>query len=189
MACAKQKSKSGFTLIELMIVVAILGILAAVAIVSYRKYALRAKVSEAYGMLGTIRMRQESYRAEFSQYCDVSSSTQDGSSGVEPSNGYWPSSAPSPTAVDWYMGLPSAWVQLGARPGGQVYFRYDTIGGNPGIVPSVFGSDLGYGSAPNQDAWWAAHAFGDLDGNGTRSTFEAFSMASGVWVKNGDDAE
>ena len=165
-----------------MVVVAILGILAGIAVVAFRKYSLRARISEAHGMLGTIRMRQESYRSEFSQYCDVSSASHNGTEGAISST--WPASNPGPTATDWNASLPTEWSQLGVRSSGPVYFRYATVAGNPGVTPSIGGSDLNYGGSPSQDAWWAAEAYGDLDGDTVKSTFQVSSLSNGVWYQN-----
>ncbi len=56
----KQVQK-GFTLIELMIVVAIIGILAAVALPAYQDYTTRAKVSECVGMISACKTAVTEY--------------------------------------------------------------------------------------------------------------------------------
>src|SRR5688572_14616444 len=53
--------RSGFTLIEVMITVAIVGILAAIAIPSYTQYILRGELTEAHSQLLTLRTQAEQW--------------------------------------------------------------------------------------------------------------------------------
>lgn len=157
-------ARGGYSLVEMMIVVAIMGVLASIAIPAFRSYIYLSKTSEATTFIGEIRQRQESYRAEFGQYCAVSGSTW----------GTWtPTTLPTGTAVAWPGG--TNWTQLGASPDTGVYFQYASIAGAPGTTPP---GGLGYDGS---DFWFVTEARADLDQDGTIVTFEGYSSASSIW--------
>jgi type IV pilus assembly protein PilE len=64
----KAKSQIGFTLIELMITVAVVGILAAIGYPQYTQYVQRGKIVEALGEMSTVRVRLEQYYQDNRNY-------------------------------------------------------------------------------------------------------------------------
>ncbi len=164
------RSTSGFTLIELMIVVIILGVLAAIALPSFSAYVQRSKMAESVGFLGEIKQRQEAYKAEYGQFADVSEGDL---------SNYRPTTLPSGgDKISW--GDPAAmprWVQLGADLDSGTRFQYSVIAGVPGgdAAPAVY-------NIPNTDFWFVAQANGDLDGDGETVQVEAMSHRTGVWI-------
>jgi prepilin-type N-terminal cleavage/methylation domain-containing protein len=60
----KMKDRRGFNMIELMVVVVIIGILAAIAVPIYSKYAKNSRVTEATGRLGDVLTAAKSYAIE-----------------------------------------------------------------------------------------------------------------------------
>jgi len=149
---------AGFTTIELLIGVAIVGIMAAIAVPTFKSYVYRGRVSEAVPILNEIKTRQEAYRSRFGNYAAVSG-TDWGT--------YTPSSIPGANAVVW----PSSaeWEMLGLSPPGAVRFRYATVAGQPGTAPPA-DSNL-----DGNSLWYAAQAEGDLNGDGTSFILEVYS--------------
>lgn len=67
----KAKTQKGFTLIELMITVAIVGILAAVALPAYQDYTIRAQVSEGFQLAGGLQTAEAEYYANNGAFTDL----------------------------------------------------------------------------------------------------------------------
>ena len=84
------RHQKGFTLIELMIVVAIIGILAAIAYPAYQDYVIQAKRSDAMNALAEVRIEQEKFRANSTSFASVLSDLDAFSSDTVTSpDGFW----------------------------------------------------------------------------------------------------
>ena len=166
----------GFTLIEMLITVAIIGILAGIAVPSFSSYMKRARTSEAYTFIGEIRQRQEAYRAEFNQYCSAPAAAT-----MLPAGGAaTPAGAPDSQLRGWPSPA-GTWDLLGARPDGAVRFRYAVEAGGPGTGNPNPPGTSGLGA---QDFWFVTQAYGDLDDDGVQVTFESYSVGTQVWVSD-----
>ena len=105
--------KGGFTLIELMIVVAIIGILAAIAIPNFLQFQLRSKTGEAKTNLAAIRTAEEGYFAEFNNYVQAGST---------------PGTTATANKRVWSGSGITMFDQLGWSPEGEVFYNYAVVG-------------------------------------------------------------
>ena len=133
------RRRAGFTLIELMIVVAIIGILAAIAIPNFLQFQQRSKVSEVKLNLKAITTAQHSYFADSGRYLAAAAT---------------PAGAPGSQKRVWAGGGSAAFDTLGWSPTGEVYFTYQsdvngaqtafTIGAQGDLDGNGVASEFGY---------------------------------------------
>ena len=111
----RSNSEAGFTLVELMIVVGIIGLLSAIAVPNFISYQARSRRSEAYVNLAAIARIQSAYHAERGEYFEA---------------GAWPNFAAygglSARKMEWDAASELAYAELGWKPEGQVFYAYDT---------------------------------------------------------------
>ena len=166
----------GFTLIELMIVVAIIAIIASIAIAQYKKFQLKSKTAEAKANIGTIRACEETYVVEHDKY--LSCSTR-------------PDGNPEPQPQDWGTDPDNGFTIIGFAPTGKVYFRYTVF---PGEItsnswPYVFLTSSPEGEISSRDGQVdiTIIAQGDLDGDGGKSAYGCTDENTKILGPFGDD--
>lgn len=132
------RQQAGFTLIELMIVVAIIGILAAIAIPSYQEYTSRAQVSEAMTLTSGVKIPLLEWMNDRGSFpADIASLT-DSTTGkyVDTVTISGSITAPSITATMKSAGI-------GSELQGETFILYSADGGNnwscnTGSIPQNF---------------------------------------------------
>jgi prepilin-type N-terminal cleavage/methylation domain-containing protein len=138
---SQHRRAHGFTLLEMMIVVAIIGILAAIALPAFQRYQSRSRRSEAYANLASLAKVEKAYFAEYSLY-------------VSPVTGFQPGPGGGglgTTKRIWGAAADADFAAIGWRPEGGVFYDYDVF--------------VDAAACPALDCFTAS-AYGDADGNG-----------------------
>ena len=125
------KKHRGFTLVELMIVVAIIGVLFTIAVPQYNDYVLRSNRTEAFQLLNDIMLAQERFFAENRTYTtNLTNMGYASAVDVATINGNYLITA-SATAADCAPGNPGTCILLTAEPQGN---QANDENGNAGVL-------------------------------------------------------
>lgn len=177
--------RRGFTLTELMVVVVIAGILAAIAVRSLTKHVSASHSIEALTMVQSIRAAQERYRSMHSVYLDVSQSNtwypRDPSAGHGGADKTTFFQAPGDAAHPDN----ARWLTLNPTVAGPVMFGYRTTAGLPGegmTAPAVEVSGLNWPST--NEPWYVIEAIADADGDKVTAYYLASSINGEVFRQN-----
>lgn len=147
-------ARRGFTLIEIMVVVAIVAILASIAIPRFLSYQLTAKSAEARTMIGGLIATQQTFAAEYENYANI---TVPNPVGVPSINRQVWGTVPCPVTCSRINPTDcTSFECIGFQPPSAVYFQYTSP------------HRLALGNAP---AEFAIGAAADLDGDGNRGSF------------------
>jgi prepilin-type N-terminal cleavage/methylation domain-containing protein len=158
----------GTTLVELMIVVVIIGILAAIATVGYKRYVARARLSEAQAMLAELSAKEQLYFMDVGAYVAVRADNKLSQPGLDdvatafiPTNPTIATFESARTAHAVPEPYPDAWRRIGLRPRWkQLYCTY-LVNAGPGALNEVLPSPIGvtlWTATPNVPWFYAVAA-------------------------------
>jgi prepilin-type N-terminal cleavage/methylation domain-containing protein len=173
-AAASRAQVSGFTLIELMVVVVIMGVLAALATFGVRKYVLEAKKAEAASMITQIRAAEEAYRDETFAYL-----------GIDAFDEWHPVDEPGAEVYSWERDTNLRRVvfgPLGVQPTGGVHYSYSVAIGLAGDSMPALPTTRTFDFADATGPFYIVMAKADLNGDGTFTYALSHSDTSTVHI-------
>lgn len=171
-------TRRGYTLIELLAVIAMIGILAALAIVGYRRWLQWARLAETKDIVAAIATGQDAYYDATRGYLDCSASMTD----------YYPMAPTSRKHLfhDSSKASSRCWKLLHADTESGTYMSFVTKAGNPGDALPALPTEQQIGVAPPANRpWYVVMAVGDQDEDGVMSYFVTSSLQPGeVHIEN-----
>ena len=184
--CKQLKSQKGFTLIELMIVVAIIGILAAIAIPNFLTYQLKSRQAEAKTNLQAIKTSEIAFQAERGCYIGIATEVGQPVPVVAVKTVPWTwgaGTAPTAPGALWCQAagvFNGVFADIGFKATGNVMYLYGvnaTTLAAPGLYTTATSCALAIagtaatGAAGNNNFYAAAQT--NLDGDGALSTWDS----------------
>ncbi|AKV02161.1 hypothetical protein AKJ09_08824 [Labilithrix luteola] len=170
----RRNANAGFTLVELAIVVCIVGVLAVIAVVGYRKLVLSSKLSEAQQTISAIRIAQEDYRAERGTYANL---------GVN----FCPSDGSQQKKWAWdpnCNGGTNTWSVLPVHVDGPVQFGYRVAAGTRGVA-DPFTTGVDFSGADATVPWYIIQAHADLNNDhGLYTELTGTSFGNQIFTRN-----
>src|SRR5262245_46365719 len=173
----RRSLKRGFTLVELMVVVAIVAVLALVGLSLFRSWVYNTRSVEAMAMVQSIRTAQERWRAETGAYLDASATVTT----------WYPMATPNKTLYEWHQSGHTdyaKWQLLNPTVSGPVQFGYVTKAGPPFTamaVPSSNSKPTWPAASEITQPWFLIQAMGDTNDDGVNAYYVASSLNGEVF--------